>query len=467
MKITRFVLPTAALGMAAAMLLPVEESRAYSLLGFSLGLGQRDFRVFNNFTDPTANNNNSADPNFPGYQGAVMAIWKASVEWQSSLHGNGNGDPHQPFGLGSGGANFDPTFQGIANTTGSTTENIHSEITGCDGGVLAFTESPWSDGWRIRYYACWTWEDGPGITMPTSNWDLQGIACHEYGHALGLGHSADLSATMYASANGPSVGTRSIAPDDSNGVKAIYGTASASKPKILGVCVQGGQITIEGLNFSATGNVVWFTQAASGGTGQPIQVTNVTSNGTTIQVSIPGTAGPGDVLVRNNGGAHANLSNAWPTNLQDTPGGCGGGPSCTPPTNYCVAAPNSTGSGMVMSSTGTTCVSDGFFRLEAYGGPAGRPGIFYYGENQIQVPFGNGFRCVGGGVAGIYRLPVVFIDSFGDVFFNVDWTAPPFGSGNGAWAPGTTWNVQFWYRDPPAGGSNFNLTDGLHVEIGP
>ena len=58
-------------------------------------------------------------------------------------------------------------------------------------GVLAFTEAPGSDGWRIRYYSFWLWVDGPGdgFTGANNRTDIQGIACHEYGHALGMGHS--------------------------------------------------------------------------------------------------------------------------------------------------------------------------------------------------------------------------------------------------------------------------------------
>jgi hypothetical protein len=28
---------------------------------------------------------------------------------------------------------------------------------------------------------------------------------------------------------------------------------------------------------------------------------------------------------------------------------------------------------------------------------------------------------------------------------------------------GSTWNFQFWFRDPVAGGASFNLSDGLEV----
>ena len=103
---------------------PAPPARAYDLLGSNLSVGQRDFRVYNNFTDPDANNNTTPDPMFPGYTGAPLAIWKACVEWGSELHGDGSGDPSQPDGLGSGGANFDPSFQGKQRV-------ITREDTGC------------------------------------------------------------------------------------------------------------------------------------------------------------------------------------------------------------------------------------------------------------------------------------------------------------------------------------------------
>ena len=132
-----------------------------------------------------------------------MVIWKACVEWGSDRHGGGLGDPLQPGDLGSGGANFDPTFQGQATSIGTTSENIHSQVAGGQSGVLAFTEwSPFGNGWRIRYYQAWSWADGPG--SPTlGQVDLQGVACHEYGHALGLGHSTVSGATLDGQKPGP------------------------------------------------------------------------------------------------------------------------------------------------------------------------------------------------------------------------------------------------------------------------
>lgn len=326
MKLTTVLLPAVLLGGSALLLVP-QDSEGFTTIGGSLSLSQRDVRVFNNFEDAIANDNQAVSANFPGYFGAPQAIWKAIVEWGSELHGNGAGDPHQNNGLGSGGANFDASWQGLATGVGTTNNNIASALPGSGGGVLAFVETPISDGWRMRFYENWNWADGPGTTIGSGNIDLQGVATHEYGHSLGLGHTNVSGSTMTSTVSGNGVTDRSIAADDIAGVKFIYGTKSTSKPRITGVTINpNGSVTINGTNFSATGNQVWFTQAGVGGNGSPITLTNVVSSagGTVITVTPPGTAGPGDVLVRNNGTGNANLSNAWPLSLD---GGSPPGPT--------------------------------------------------------------------------------------------------------------------------------------------
>jgi hypothetical protein len=53
------------LGLAALLLGPAPTSSGFGLIGDSLSLSQRDFRVFNNFGDATANDNLTPDDNFP------------------------------------------------------------------------------------------------------------------------------------------------------------------------------------------------------------------------------------------------------------------------------------------------------------------------------------------------------------------------------------------------------------------
>ena len=45
----------------------------------------------------------------------------------------------------------------------------------------------------------------------------------------------------------------------------------------------------------------------------------------------------------------------------------------------------------------------------------------------------------------------------------IDYSQPPMNAGNGFIIDGEEFNFQFWFRDPPAGGANFNLSDGLEV----
>ena len=156
MKFQSFALPALALGTALLLIGPAEESYGFSKIGGSLGLNQRDFRVRNNFLDAASNNNTSAAASWPGWSGAFLAVWKGHAEWNSMPHG-----PNAV--LGSGGANFDSIWAGEASAIGNTNNNIVSALqSGCSGGVLAFTETPISDGWRIRFCENWTWSDGPG-----------------------------------------------------------------------------------------------------------------------------------------------------------------------------------------------------------------------------------------------------------------------------------------------------------------
>jgi len=312
------VLPSLCLGGTALLLLPTQESQAFSKIGGSLGTGQRDVRVFNNFADAASNNNTTSPAQFPGWDGAELALWKGFVEWGSLMHGDGTGDPQGGNVLGGAGANFDAFWAGASTAIGNSDHNIISTVSSCSAGVIAYMEGPISDGWRIRFCdSSFNFDDGPGTVGGLI--DMQGILAHEYGHALGLGHSTASGATMSAGYGG-GTGFRSITADDTNGILCIYGAASATKPTIVATVPSGGSMTIYGTNFSATGNEVWFTNnaATTPSTDPLVKVTGVTSSGTEITVTIPGAAGPGDVIVKKSGTGNATISNAFPTDLVNT-----------------------------------------------------------------------------------------------------------------------------------------------------
>ena len=88
--------------------------------------------------------------------------------------------------------------------------------------------------------------------------------------------------------------------------------------------------------------------------------------------------------------------------------------------------------------------------------PAGRSPLL-----QVQVAFGNGFRCVGG---QLFRLPTI-VASGGQLDWALDIANPP--SAAGQITAGSTWNFQAWFRDPAAGGSLFDTSDGYEVVFQP
>ena len=129
-------------------------------------------------------------------------------------------------------------------------------------------------------------------------------------------------------------------------------------------------------------------------------------------------------------------------------------------TPYCASVPNSTGSPALMSSGGCGSVARNDIVLYASPVP-NEPGLFFYGVDAVQLPFGNGFRCIGNTV---HRLDVTTGVS-GALSHELDVTAPP--SPAGQITAGSTWNFQAWYRDPSGGGAFFNLSDGLRLAFQP
>ena len=300
------------------LLIPGSSTLGFTVTGEELSLVERDARVFNNFVDGTSNDNRTIDPMFPGADGLELSLWKGVIEWGSGPHGDGSGDPTQSD-LGSGNSNFDALWSGHADGVGGPNDNIASAISGCGVGVLAFAEGPSNDGWRIRFCDDNAFfDDGPG-DIPGGRYDLQSIMAHEYGHVLGLGHSNISGATMQSSIGSGSESGRSINADDRAGIISIYAAKSPGKPQICQTSVNAGLITISGNGFDDFNNTVLFTNKNTTPVGLDpvVRVTGLFASdfGTQITFAIPGAAGPGDVMVKLPGSAHAKLSNPFPTDL--------------------------------------------------------------------------------------------------------------------------------------------------------
>lgn len=133
-----------------------------------------------------------------------------------------------------------------------------------------------------------------------------------------------------------------------------------------------------------------------------------------------------------------------------------------PGDSYCVSAPHSDSpSGAAISALGSQSVAANDLILRAWPAPQGQPGIFFHGSAQTQLPFGDGFRCVD---ANLLRIgPPAFSDLSGAIVIPLDNTTP---AGAGVVA-GATRHFQAWFRDPAAGGANFNFSDALSITFTP
>ena len=119
--------------------------------------------------------------------------------------------------------------------------------------------------------------------------------------------------------------------------------------------------------------------------------------------------------------------------------------------NYCTPTANSTGSAAILSTTGSTSVAANSFGLRAEPVPDDAF-LFFYGPTQVQLPFGDGVRCVGGNPV---RLGPPLFASANLAERAVDLAAEGI-------VPGSL-NFQCWFRDPAAMGSGFNTSDGYEV----
>ena len=130
---------------------------------------------------------------------------------------------------------------------------------------------------------------------------------------------------------------------------------------------------------------------------------------------------------------------------------------CPLVSNVCTATVNSTGLAAHMYSFGQNRISTNNFVLAATSLPPEKTGLFFFGQTQTQVPFGNGWRCV---ASPFFRLPATSSNLLGDLYWNLNLNALPGGVTIHA---GETWYFQAWFRDPAAGGAGSNTSDALRV----
>ena len=132
--------------------------------------------------------------------------------------------------------------------------------------------------------------------------------------------------------------------------------------------------------------------------------------------------------------------------------------------SYCVASPNSvSATGAPISLDGLPSLSSNNMTLLADSLPSDQVCLFFCGPQKQDppAPFGNGYRCVG--VSGLSRLNPPVSTGSGSAQRALDLTSGPLSNTQ----VGDTQHFQLWYRDPAAGGANYNLSDAIEVTFCP
>ncbi len=128
--------------------------------------------------------------------------------------------------------------------------------------------------------------------------------------------------------------------------------------------------------------------------------------------------------------------------------------------HYCTSLPNSMGRGAEIGVRGSASVTADDLHFAAHPMPPNQPGIVFCAPSQLEVPFGNGLRCVGG---QLLRSSPVYAE--GTLLRKrVDLALGHFA---GQLVAGSRWNFQAWFRDPMAGGYAFNTSDALSIVFEP
>jgi hypothetical protein len=91
------------------------------------------------------------------------------------------------------------------------------------------------------------------------------------------------------------------------------------------------------------------------------------------------------------------------------------------------------------------------------------------GPQQINVPFGDGLRCVSTGMIGTFRFPLRNSGAGGSFAEGpiVGYANANFGMA-GTISAGATWHFQVWYRDPNGPCGNLtNLSNAVSATFAP
>lgn len=131
---------------------------------------------------------------------------------------------------------------------------------------------------------------------------------------------------------------------------------------------------------------------------------------------------------------------------------------------------NARGHGALLHACGSASVSADDLRFSTLIIPSSQTSLVYMGPNAVEVPFGNGFRCVGDAPPGNFRFPTRAANPWGVIIEGpgiVEFSRQNFSPG-GQIESGDTWSFQTWYRDSAGPcGSTFNFSNAVSVSFTP
>ena len=134
-------------------------------------------------------------------------------------------------------AAFAFTYAGLSTQTTNTNDGINLVLfrNASSGSAIATTYS-WFSGTTLIDTDIVFWDGAfqffAGSSGCSGGFYIEDIAAHEFGHALGLGHSTMSTATMYPSTSYCNTANRSLDGDDLAGILAIYGARPTTMPTV-------------------------------------------------------------------------------------------------------------------------------------------------------------------------------------------------------------------------------------------
>jgi len=184
------------------------------------------------------------------------------------------------------GSSFRFQYGGTANDTATAYDNRNVAIfrNASSGSAIATTYSWWTSGGNKVDSDIVVWDGAFRFYTGTSGCGgiansayVEDILAHEFGHALGLGHSTAGDATMYPSYSYCSQAFRTLASDDIAGVRALYPGVAANTPPTVTILGPAN-----GASFPVGANISFTASASDTQDGNLASRIQWTDNGTAV-----------------------------------------------------------------------------------------------------------------------------------------------------------------------------------------